>query len=81
QEQALVIQRNMRNAELVQENNLLKSTHSGKEKSIAFLQSDKEKILSEKKDLADSYLDEIIKYNFELRITCFKTSKVVGCRR
>ncbi|GJS01082.1 hypothetical protein Tco_0317590 [Tanacetum coccineum] len=51
--------RNMRNAELVQENDLLKSTLSGKEKSIAFLQSEKEKILSEKKDLADSYLDEI----------------------
>ncbi|GJR20458.1 hypothetical protein Tco_0968985 [Tanacetum coccineum] len=32
----------------------------GKEKSIAFLQSEKEKILSEKKDLADSYLDEIV---------------------
>ncbi|GJS24412.1 hypothetical protein Tco_0453044 [Tanacetum coccineum] len=29
-------------------------------KSIAFLQSEKEKILSEKKDLADSYLDEIV---------------------
>ncbi|GJX30364.1 hypothetical protein Tco_0238443 [Tanacetum coccineum] len=40
--------------------NLLKSTLSGKEKSIAFLQSEKEKILSEKKDLADSYLDEIV---------------------
>ncbi|GJR62936.1 retrovirus-related pol polyprotein from transposon TNT 1-94 [Tanacetum coccineum] len=60
QEQALVIQRNKRNAELVQENDLLKSTLSGKEKSIAFLQSEKEKILSEKKDLADSYLDEIV---------------------
>ncbi|GJW66804.1 hypothetical protein Tco_0121228 [Tanacetum coccineum] len=59
QEQALVIQRNKRNAELVQENDLLKVTLSGKEKSIAFLQSEKEKILSEKKDLADSYLDEI----------------------
>ncbi|GJU74534.1 retrovirus-related pol polyprotein from transposon TNT 1-94 [Tanacetum coccineum] len=59
QEQALVIQRNMCNAELVQENNLLKSTLSGKEKSIAFLQSEKEKILSEKKELADSYIDEI----------------------
>ncbi|GJY76770.1 hypothetical protein Tco_0481886 [Tanacetum coccineum] len=59
-EQALVIQRNKRNAELVQENDLLKSTLSGKEKSIAFLQSEKEKILSEKKDLADSYLDEIV---------------------
>ncbi|GJS04967.1 hypothetical protein Tco_0321475 [Tanacetum coccineum] len=60
QEQALVIQRNMRNAELVQENDLLKSTLSGKEKSIEFLQSEKEKIFSEKKDLADSYLDEIV---------------------
>ncbi|GJS10887.1 hypothetical protein Tco_0367683 [Tanacetum coccineum] len=58
-EQALVIQRNKRNAELVQENDLLKSTLSGKEKSIAFLQSEKEKILSEKKELADSYIDEI----------------------
>ncbi|GJX23310.1 retrovirus-related pol polyprotein from transposon TNT 1-94 [Tanacetum coccineum] len=57
QEQALVIQRNKRNAELVQENDLLKSTLSGKEKSIAFLQSEKEKIFSEKKDLADSYLE------------------------
>ncbi|GJU65290.1 hypothetical protein Tco_1247125 [Tanacetum coccineum] len=56
----LVIQRNKRNAELVQENDLLKSTLSGKEKSIAFLQSEKEKILSEKKELADSYLDEIV---------------------
>ncbi|GJY30256.1 hypothetical protein Tco_0413751 [Tanacetum coccineum] len=60
QEQALVIQRNKRNAELVQENDLLKSTLSGNEKSIAFLQSEKEKILSEKKELADSYLDEIV---------------------
>ncbi|GJX19413.1 hypothetical protein Tco_0222090 [Tanacetum coccineum] len=60
QEQALVIQRNKRNAELVQENDLLKSTLSGKEKSIAFLQSEKEKILSEKKELADSYIDEIV---------------------
>ncbi|GKE95532.1 hypothetical protein Tco_1580387, partial [Tanacetum coccineum] len=56
QEQALVIQRNKRNAELVQENDLLKSTLSGKEKSIAFLQSEKEKILSEKEKLADSMM-------------------------
>ncbi|GJT06601.1 hypothetical protein Tco_0841063 [Tanacetum coccineum] len=33
---------------------------SGKKKSIAFLQSEKEKTLSEKKDLADSYLEEIV---------------------
>ncbi|GJY44379.1 hypothetical protein Tco_0432592 [Tanacetum coccineum] len=43
-----------------QDTTRLKSTLSGKEKSIAFLQSEKEKILSEKKDLADSYLDEIV---------------------
>ncbi|GJT92404.1 hypothetical protein Tco_1081249 [Tanacetum coccineum] len=55
-----LVTRNKRNAELVQENDLLKSTLSGKEKSIAFLQSEKEKIFSEKKDLADSYLDEIV---------------------
>ncbi|GJX98919.1 hypothetical protein Tco_0355938 [Tanacetum coccineum] len=69
QEQALVIQRNKRNAELVQENDLLKSTLSGKEKSIAFLQSEKEKILSEKEKLADSYLDEIV---------CLKTANKVA---
>ncbi|GJW02441.1 hypothetical protein Tco_1561297, partial [Tanacetum coccineum] len=40
-----------------------------KEKSIAFLQSEKEKILSEKKDLADSYLDEIV---------CLKTANKVA---
>ncbi|GJV96699.1 hypothetical protein Tco_1548276 [Tanacetum coccineum] len=61
QEQALVIQRNKRNAELVQENDLLKVTLSGKEKSIAFLQSKKEKILSEKEKKADTiYLEEIV---------------------
>ncbi|GJY08777.1 hypothetical protein Tco_0375831 [Tanacetum coccineum] len=57
QEQALVIQRN---AELEQENVLLKSALSVKDKSITLLQSEKEKILSEKKELADSYLDEIV---------------------
>ncbi|GJT16781.1 hypothetical protein Tco_0875487 [Tanacetum coccineum] len=40
-----------------------------KEKSIAFLQSEKEKILSEKKKLADSYLDEIV---------CLKTANKVA---
>ncbi|GKA99739.1 retrovirus-related pol polyprotein from transposon TNT 1-94 [Tanacetum coccineum] len=58
QEQALY-SANKGNAELVQENDLLKVTLSGKEKSIAILQSEKEKILSEKEKLADSYLDEI----------------------
>ncbi|GJY75077.1 retrovirus-related pol polyprotein from transposon TNT 1-94 [Tanacetum coccineum] len=41
--------------------NVTTATGSKKRKqSIAFLQSEKEKILSEKKDLADSYLDEIV---------------------
>ncbi|GKE77674.1 hypothetical protein Tco_1543794 [Tanacetum coccineum] len=40
-----------------------------KEKSIAFLQSEKEKILSEKKELADSYLDDIV---------CLKTANKVA---
>ncbi|GKA47651.1 hypothetical protein Tco_0740534 [Tanacetum coccineum] len=57
---SLVIQRNKRNAELEQENVLLKSALSVKDKSITLLQSEKEKILSEKKELADSYLDEIV---------------------
>ncbi|GJU25533.1 retrovirus-related pol polyprotein from transposon TNT 1-94 [Tanacetum coccineum] len=48
-EQALVIQRNKRNAELVQENDLLKSTLSGKEKSIAFLQSEKKRFYLRKR--------------------------------
>ncbi|GJT36684.1 hypothetical protein Tco_0927103 [Tanacetum coccineum] len=45
------------------------ASDKGKEKSIAFLQSEKEKILSEKKDLADSYLDEIV---------CLKTANKVA---
>ncbi|GJX62283.1 hypothetical protein Tco_0295183 [Tanacetum coccineum] len=60
QEQALVIQRNKRNAELEQENVLLKSALSVKDKSITPLQFEKQKILSEKKELTDSYLDEIV---------------------
>ncbi|GJX78380.1 hypothetical protein Tco_0325191 [Tanacetum coccineum] len=65
-----VSKRNKRNAELVHEKRLLKiHSISGKEKSIAFLQSEKEKILSEKKDLADSYLDEIV---------CLKTANKVA---
>ncbi|GJS03931.1 hypothetical protein Tco_0320439, partial [Tanacetum coccineum] len=43
QEQALVIQRNKRNAELEQENVLLKSALSVKDKSITLLQSEKGK--------------------------------------
>ena len=55
-----MIQRNKRNAKLEQENVLLKSTLSVKDESITFLQSEKEKVLSEKKELMDSYLDEIV---------------------
>ncbi|GJW52516.1 retrovirus-related pol polyprotein from transposon TNT 1-94 [Tanacetum coccineum] len=55
-----MIQPTSRNAELEQENVLLKSALSVKDKSITLLQSEKEKILSEKKELADSYLDEIV---------------------
>ncbi|GJR44267.1 hypothetical protein Tco_1312370 [Tanacetum coccineum] len=47
-------------ADVCKENDCLIHIFSGKEKSITFLQSEKEKILSEKKDLADSYLDEIV---------------------
>nr|GEZ14991.1 hypothetical protein [Tanacetum cinerariifolium] len=61
QEQGLVIQRNQRNAELLKENELLKSTLSAKDKSIEFLKSEKEKVLNDKKELVDSYLDDINK--------------------
>ncbi|GJZ06115.1 hypothetical protein Tco_0539908 [Tanacetum coccineum] len=59
QEQALVIQ--LISVTLTcAENVCLNPLFSGKEKSNSFLTSEKEKILSEKKDLADSYLDEIV---------------------
>ncbi|GJY12793.1 hypothetical protein Tco_0382102 [Tanacetum coccineum] len=66
QEQALVIQRNKRNAELVQENDLLKSTLSGKEKSIAFLQSEKETVLSEE----IGYLADVRFYGKRAHLFC-----------
>nr|GEX66328.1 hypothetical protein [Tanacetum cinerariifolium] len=59
QEQGLVIQRNQRNAKLLKENELLKSTLSAKDKSIVFLKYKKEKVLTDKKELVDSYLDDI----------------------
>nr|GEW81597.1 hypothetical protein [Tanacetum cinerariifolium] len=59
QEQGLAIQRNQRNAELLKENELLKSTLLAKDKSIKFLKSKKEKVLTDKKELVDSYLDDI----------------------
>nr|GEZ44680.1 hypothetical protein [Tanacetum cinerariifolium] len=60
QEQCLVIHHNQRNAEHLKENELLKSTLSAKDKSIEFLKSEKEKVLTDKKELVDSYLDDII---------------------
>nr|GEY27722.1 hypothetical protein [Tanacetum cinerariifolium] len=60
QEQGLVIQRNQRNAKLLKANELLKSTISAKDKSIKFLKYEKEKVLTDKKELVDSYLDDII---------------------
>nr|GEW58030.1 hypothetical protein [Tanacetum cinerariifolium] len=60
QEQGLVIQRNQRNAKLLKENELLKSTLSAKDKSIEFLKSEKEKVFTDKKELVDSYLDDIV---------------------
>nr|GEW73589.1 hypothetical protein [Tanacetum cinerariifolium] len=45
-EQGLVIQRNQRNAKLLKEKELLKSTLSAKDKSIEFLKSEKEKVLT-----------------------------------
>nr|GFC15459.1 hypothetical protein [Tanacetum cinerariifolium] len=59
QEQGLVIQRNQRNAKLLKKNELLKSTLSAKDKYIEFLKSKMEKVLTDKKELVDSYLDDI----------------------
>ncbi|GJQ92027.1 putative reverse transcriptase domain-containing protein [Tanacetum coccineum] len=63
-EQPLVIQRNKRNAELVQENDLLKSTLSGYQgKSNAFFQSKKEKDFigkrSKERHVADSLAERL----------------------
>nr|GEV69997.1 hypothetical protein [Tanacetum cinerariifolium] len=68
-EQGLVIRRNQRNAELLKENELLKSTLSAKDKSIEFLKSEKEKVLTDKKELVDSYLDDIVSLRSTNRVT------------
>ncbi|GJT30352.1 retrovirus-related pol polyprotein from transposon TNT 1-94 [Tanacetum coccineum] len=49
-----IVQRNKRNAELEQENVLLKSNLSKKDESINFLKTESKKVLSEKKDLEES---------------------------
>ncbi|GJT00843.1 retrovirus-related pol polyprotein from transposon TNT 1-94 [Tanacetum coccineum] len=55
-----IVQRNKRNAELEQENVLLKSNLSKKDESINFLKTESKKVLSEKKDLEERYLEEIV---------------------
>ncbi|GJS67342.1 retrovirus-related pol polyprotein from transposon TNT 1-94 [Tanacetum coccineum] len=55
-----IVQRNKRNAELEQENVLLKSNLSQKDESINFLKTENKKVLSEKKDLEERYLEEIV---------------------
>ncbi|GKF15642.1 hypothetical protein Tco_0057104, partial [Tanacetum coccineum] len=49
-----IVQRNKRNAELEQENVLLKSNLSKKDESVNFLKTETKKVLSEKKDLEES---------------------------
>nr|GEU39502.1 integrase, catalytic region, zinc finger, CCHC-type, peptidase aspartic, catalytic [Tanacetum cinerariifolium] len=72
QEQGLVIQGNQRNAELLKENELLKSTLSAKDKSIEFLKSEKEKVLTDKKELVDSYLDILPESGFYTKLNAIK---------
>nr|GEU46219.1 reverse transcriptase domain-containing protein [Tanacetum cinerariifolium] len=55
-----IVQRNKRNAELKQENVLLKSNLSQKVESINSLKTESKKVLSEKKDLEERYLKEIV---------------------
>nr|GEZ62211.1 hypothetical protein [Tanacetum cinerariifolium] len=69
QEQGLVIQRNQRNAKLLKENELLKSTVSAKDKSVEFLKFEKEKVLTDKKELVDSYLVDIVSLRSANRVT------------
>ncbi|GKB69747.1 hypothetical protein Tco_0931159, partial [Tanacetum coccineum] len=61
QEQSLaIIQRNKRNAELEEENVLLKSKLSQNVESINSLKNESKKVVSEKKVLEDKYLEEIV---------------------
>nr|GEW06481.1 retrovirus-related Pol polyprotein from transposon TNT 1-94 [Tanacetum cinerariifolium] len=55
-----IVQRNKRNAKLEQENVLLKSNLSQKVESIKSLKTESKKVLSEKKVLEESYLEEIV---------------------
>ncbi|GJU34901.1 retrovirus-related pol polyprotein from transposon TNT 1-94 [Tanacetum coccineum] len=55
-----IIQRNKRNAELEEENVLLKSKLSQNVESINSLKNESKKVVSEKKVLEDKYLEEIV---------------------
>nr|GFB81573.1 hypothetical protein [Tanacetum cinerariifolium] len=55
-----IVERNKRNAELEEENVMLKSTLKSKVVSIKNLQQESKHVLSEKKTLEDKYLEEIV---------------------
>ncbi|GJS53044.1 hypothetical protein Tco_0626406 [Tanacetum coccineum] len=55
-----IVQRNKRNAELKEENVLLKSKLSQNVESINSLKNESKKVVSEKKVLEDKYLEEIV---------------------
>ncbi|GJR25384.1 hypothetical protein Tco_1101616 [Tanacetum coccineum] len=55
-----IIQRNKRNAKLEEENVLLKSKLSQNVESINTLKNESKKVVSEKKDLEERYLEEIV---------------------
>ncbi|GJX66374.1 retrovirus-related pol polyprotein from transposon TNT 1-94 [Tanacetum coccineum] len=55
-----IIQRNKQNAELEEENVLLKSKLSQNVESINSLKNESKKVVSEKKDLEERYLEEIV---------------------
>nr|GEV79941.1 reverse transcriptase domain-containing protein [Tanacetum cinerariifolium] len=55
-----IVERNKRNAELEEDNVMLKSTFKSKVVSIENLQQESKQVLSEKKTLEDNYLEEIV---------------------
>nr|GEU62421.1 copia protein [Tanacetum cinerariifolium] len=55
-----IVDRNKRNAEIEQENSLLKTTLFNKEESIKALNEKNKKVVSEKKDLDERNLEEIV---------------------
>nr|GEW26871.1 retrovirus-related Pol polyprotein from transposon TNT 1-94 [Tanacetum cinerariifolium] len=55
-----IVERNKRNAELEEENVMLKSTLKSKVVSIENLQQESKQVLSEKETLEDKYLEEIV---------------------